>query len=431
MSVLSERGKHINTVVSEDLILKGSIKTRENSYHHEKNPTGCINLGPAQNKLMCDVLTKRLSQPDLMVWRDDLFHYYPDAGLLEFRQAIAEFLTDKANAAMPVDPDKVVVINGCGTVLESVAFGLCNSGDAFITPTPYYGGAWQDFMRRANVNIHPIHLYSNKSENETRSFQLTIDKLEKGLEKANKKGLTIRGLFLMNPHNPLGEIYSREMIKDCLQFCHKHSLHIIFDEIYLTGGFVEGVQTTSILQFKPEDIPDPERTHFIWGFSKDFAMSGFRVGLYYGFGSEVKTVIQNQCRFTRFSANMHVVLANMLKDKDWIDNVYMATNQKRLRECYQFVSSKLTLAGIPFLETTCGLFLYADFRKFLKNQSFNSEIDLWNKLLDAGVHLSPSKAFRSDEPGWFRIVFSVPIDQLKIGMERISQVCKEIVTNKS
>ncbi|XP_033112752.1 1-aminocyclopropane-1-carboxylate synthase-like protein 1, partial [Anneissia japonica] len=262
-------------------------------------------------------------------------------------------------------------------------------------------------------------------ENETKPYQLTVEKLEKSLEEAKAKGINICGLFLVNPHNPLGEIYSTELIKDCLQFCHKHSIHIIFDEIYLTSVFKEGVQPTSILQFKPEDIPDPERTHLIWGFSKDFAMSGMRAGMYYGFSDVVRQQVMNQCRFTEIPGFIQTMLSKMLKDKDWLDDVYYATNRKRLRESYELVSRELTSIGVPYLEASSSLYLYADFRKFLNEPTFAMEKEMWYKFLDAGIYISPSQAFYSDDPGWFRIVFSVTKDILEIGMERIKQVCKD------
>ncbi|XP_033107087.1 1-aminocyclopropane-1-carboxylate synthase-like protein 1 [Anneissia japonica] len=320
----------------------------------------------------------------------------------------------------------MVVMNGCGSVIETIAFAICDAGDAFMTPSPYYGGIMQDSILRAKVNIHPVHLHSEIKENETKPYQLTVEKLEKSLEEAKAKGINICGLFLVNPHNPLGEIYSTELIKDCLQFCHKHSIHIIFDEIYLTSVFKEGVQPTSILQFKPEDIPDPERTHLIWGFSKDFAMSGMRAGMYYGFSDVVRQQVMNQCRFTEIPGFIQTMLSKMLKDKDWLDDVYYANNRKRLRESYELVTRELTSIGVPYLEASSSLYLYADFRKFLKEPTFAVEKDLWHKFLDAGTYISPSQAFYSDDPGWFRIVFADKIAKLELAMERIKKVCKEI-----
>ncbi|XP_033107085.1 1-aminocyclopropane-1-carboxylate synthase-like protein 1 isoform X1 [Anneissia japonica] len=315
MPVLSKTGLHIKATMDEDLLGEGFEKVNRNLYNKHTNPMGIINLGTAENKLMFDVLSKKFSEPELNVWKEEMLMYCDFASIYELRESIAEFLTAKSNAVTPLDPNKMVVMNGCGSVIETIAFAICDAGDAFMTPSPYYGGIMQDSILRAKVNIHPVHLHSEIKENETKPYQLTVEKLEKSLEEAKAKGINICGLFLVNPHNPLGEIYSTELIKDCLQFCHKHSIHIIFDEIYLTSVFKEGVQPTSILQFKPEDIPDPERTHLIWGFSKDFAMSGMRVGIYYGFSDVVRQQIVNQCCFTGIPGFIQVMLSKMLKDK--------------------------------------------------------------------------------------------------------------------
>ncbi|XP_071955310.1 1-aminocyclopropane-1-carboxylate synthase-like protein 1 [Antedon mediterranea] len=426
MSVLSKSGLYIQEIADKDFLVKGFQEVAKNPYHKDNNPKGIINLGTAENKLMYDVLSKKLAEPDLHIWRKDMLMYSNIAGYYEFRETIAEFLTKRTNAVTPLDPNKMAVMNGCGSVIETIAFAVSDAGDVWLTPAPYYGGLLTDSCLRAKVDIFPVHLYSKIEENETQQYELTPEKLEKCLKDARSKDLNVRGLFLMNPQNPLGIIYSKEVISACLKFCNKHSLHIIFDEIYLTGGFVEDVQTTSILQFKPEDIPDPERTHFIWGFSKDFAMSGMRVGLYYGFSDVVRKQILSQCRFTQIPGFIQIMLSKMLKDEDWVDNVYYPTNQKRLKEGYEIVTRELKSIGVPYLEACSGLYVYCDFRKFLKENTIEMEEDLWMKFIAAGVYICPSQAFFSDEFGWFRVIFADEKVKLELSMERIKKVCSEL-----
>ncbi|XP_070553584.1 1-aminocyclopropane-1-carboxylate synthase-like protein 1 [Ptychodera flava] len=109
-------------------------------------------------------------------------------------------------------------------------------------------------------------LCSQTSGENGKPFQLTVDMLEDALGQATQKGINIRGLFLINPHNPLGDIYSKQLLIDCLHFAKRHGLHVIVDEIYMLSVFDDDAEFTSVLSL--EDLPDPDRTHFTWSFRR-------------------------------------------------------------------------------------------------------------------------------------------------------------------
>ena len=136
-------------------------------------------------------------------------------------------------------------------------------------------------------------------------------------ERAVEAGLRVRALVLINPHNPLGSVLTVRTMKSVLTFCAQRQLHIIFDEVYGLSVFRHGKEEeeegedeeeekekkegkeeareevtektrkkrgfVSILSLDKNSLPDPQRTHFVWSLSKDFGLSGFRVGVVHSY----------------------------------------------------------------------------------------------------------------------------------------------------
>nr|KAF6355143.1 hypothetical protein mMyoMyo1_011342 [Myotis myotis] len=125
-----------------------------------------------------------------------------------------------------------------------------------------------------NVKIEPVHVHldSKITEVNTHPFQLTVDKLEKALLQVSLKGRKTKSLVFMN-HNPLGDIYSWDSLKEYLEFAKRYNLHVITDEIYMATVFDESIITVhSVLSRK--HLPDPNRTCVIWGTGKGLEISG-------------------------------------------------------------------------------------------------------------------------------------------------------------
>lgn len=93
----------------------------------------------------------------------------------------------------------------------------------------------------------------------------------------------IKGLVLTNPHNPFGQCYPKNVIEECIKFCHKRGIHFISDEVYGVSAFPsdtfpDPVPFVSALSIDVKGLGcDPSRVHTIWSISKDFGSSGFRL----------------------------------------------------------------------------------------------------------------------------------------------------------
>nr|XP_016849818.1 PREDICTED: 1-aminocyclopropane-1-carboxylate synthase-like protein 1 isoform X2 [Anolis carolinensis] len=362
-------------------------------FHAQNNPGGILNFGTSENKLCFDLIEERLSKPDMNCLEPHLFQYLDTQGLKSFREEIAKFLTEYANASTALDPDHIFVMNGCCAVFATLSTVLCDPGDGFLIPAPYYGGINSKTWLYGGMQPVHVPLFS--------------------------EGIRVRALILINPHNPLGDIYPAQLLKECLEFAHRYELHVIMDEIYMLSIYGDST-FTSILSL--ESLPDPDRTHFMWGFSKDFGMCGIRVGILYTRNHAVREAVNQLAVFHGCPGPVQHVLRQFLSDREWLDNVFFPTNRRRLKEAQNILVNGLAEIGIPVLKSSGGLYVWADFRKFLKSQTFEAEMDLWRKILDGKLLISPGKAFCCYEPGWFRLVFSDTVDKIYLCIQRLQQM---------
>ncbi|XP_069631247.1 1-aminocyclopropane-1-carboxylate synthase-like protein 1 isoform X3 [Haliaeetus albicilla] len=394
---LSARGARI-AGGSPGLLDAGFALYVADPFDRELNPQGILNLGTSENTLCFDLLEERIT-----------------------------------------------VMNGCCAVFATLSTVLCDPGDGYLIPAPYYGGINSKTWLYGGVQPVHVPLSSEVTDEESHPFQLTVEKLEAALQSAKKQviascswnerqytGIRVRALILINPHNPLGDIYPAQLLKECLEFAHRYELHVIMDEIYMLSVY-DDTTFTSVLSL--DCLPDPERTHFMWGFSKDFGMSGIRVGVLYTRNHEIRKAVNQLAVFHSCPGPVQHVLSQFLRDRDWLDNMFFPTNKKRLKEAQNILVDGLADVGIPVLKSSGGLYVWADFRKFLKSQTFEAELELWQKLLDKKLLISPGKAFYCYEPGWFRLVFSNSVDKIYLCIQRLEQMlhsyAAEPVTNNT
>nr|XP_023509678.1 1-aminocyclopropane-1-carboxylate synthase-like protein 1 isoform X3 [Equus caballus] len=336
------------------------------------------------------------------------------------REEVARFLSFYCKSPAPLQAENVVVLNGCASVFSALATVLCEVGEAFLIPAPYYGAITQHVCLYGNVRLVSVYLDSEVTGPDTRPFQLTVEKLEMALQGANSQGIKVKGLILINPQNPLGDIYSPAELQNFLEFAKRHELHVMVDEVYMLSVFEESVGYRSVLSL--ERLPDPQRTHVMWATSKDFGMSGLRFGTLYTENRDVATAVASLCRYHGLSGLVQHQMAQLLRDRDWINQVYLPENHARLKAAHTYVAGELRALGIPFLSRGAGFFIWADLRKYLPEGSFEEERRLWRRFLDHKVLVSFGKAFECKEPGWFRLVFSDKAHRLCLGMQRVRQV---------
>ncbi|MEM8891815.1 MAG: pyridoxal phosphate-dependent aminotransferase, partial [Bacteroidota bacterium] len=204
-------------------------------------------------------------------------HYPPVAGYPELRQAIVDKL--KRDNGLTYAPNQIVVSTGAKQSLYNVVLGMLNPGDGVILPTPY----WVSYeamciLAQADITRIPTSIDT--------AYKISPEQLEAAIKP------NTRLLFLTTPSNPSGSMYSQAELAELVKVLERHpEVYIISDEIYehITFGF----EHVSLGTF--ESIF--ERVITVNGFSKGYAMTGWRLG-YIAAPLEIAKVsekLQGQC----------------------------------------------------------------------------------------------------------------------------------------
>ncbi|KAK7107683.1 1-aminocyclopropane-1-carboxylate synthase-like protein 1 isoform X2 [Littorina saxatilis] len=403
-------------------LVKYSQKVGGDPYDPDNNPKGYIDLGLAENRLCEELTTQKLRSLNLSREDESSLQYYPNLkGLTSFREILADFLDARFLPRKKINPEELVVASGTTAILDTLAFCLADPGDYFMVPAPYYYRIRNDFEDRARVKVLEVPL-SPKA-----GFELTVKSFEIVYTVAKKQGKNIRGLLLINPNNPLGDVYTAHFLIEVLHFAFKNGLHVISDEIYALSVFDKNSRFRSILSLP---FPDPERVHFLWGVSKDMGLSGYRCGV-------LHTCNKHVLQFATAVGIFHVTpplmqrrLQHILADDDWLDTIYFPTLHKRLSVMYKAGCAKLSEMGVYVHPAKAGIFIWADFSPFLSEHTFAAEQELFIKFLEARIYVLPGKQSYCPYPGWFRIVFASNQHKVMEGLKRMEKVLKNLPSEK-
>ncbi|XP_038560975.1 1-aminocyclopropane-1-carboxylate synthase-like protein 1 [Micropterus salmoides] len=424
---LSNRGNSIRQ--HQGILQEGFVQYGKDRYHDTDNPEGIINMGTSENKLCYDLLHKRLTKPDMLHVDPSMLQYSDWTGHSFLREEVAKFLTHYCCSPNPLKADNVVVMNGCSSFFSCIAAVICDPKDAILIPTPFYGVITEDLDLYSDVKLFHVPLDCEADGKDSQPFHLTVGKLEEGLKRAKQEGLIIRAVILMNPHNPLAEIYTRKEMIAFLEFAKRNELHAIVDEVYMLTVFDESITFHSVLSL--DSLPDPQRTHVMWGVSKDFAMAGVRIGTLYTENRDLVEALAQLGSFHGISGITQHQVAKLLHDKEWISKEFLPENRCRLKAAHSYLTGELRNMGVPYLGRPATLYIWADFRKYLRESSFQEELSLWKCFLRHKVVLSCGQAFSCTTPGWFRIVFADQQLHLQLGMKRIKEALKGIEEKSS
>lgn len=174
--------------------------------------------------------------------------YTESKGPLFIREAVAKFIDQRDAAVVPANPDNIFLTNGASEGAKYVIEMLISQPkDGIMIPTPQYPLYSATIKRCGGVQV-------NYYPDEDQDWTLNISILEDALEKAQKAGVTVKGIVVINPGNPTGAILDEQSIRDVIAFAKKHGLVIMADEVYqenVYGG--EFVSFSKVLG--KEDVP--------------------------------------------------------------------------------------------------------------------------------------------------------------------------------
>jgi aspartate/methionine/tyrosine aminotransferase len=277
---------------------------------------------------------------------------------------------------------------------------------------------------------------------------------------ANSKeqnGVTPRILLLSHPQNPLGICYPPEVVTEIVEWCRDHEIHLVSDEIYAgsiyrpdQSNFVSTLElassssTTENNENENGNLGIGPYIHLVYALSKDFALSGLRVGASYSENPEIRLPLQKLNDLCCVSSQTQLLVERMMTttataSEDDTDNEqllwtqrFLAKNHERLRKRGDAWHQCLDELGIPHLKATAGLFVWMDFSEFLPSLEEKKEdgniLDIDERervlylelLMDYGLLFTPGRSMKNERPGFFRCVFSAANDEeFQLGMARL------------
>lgn len=418
-------------------------------YCQDTAPDGALQLSVAENQMLEDLLVPALTKfsKSRDAFPADGIYYQPTHGRESLRMALKNYLETllelDAETNGTIDPDGMVVGAGCNAVLENLCVTLAEPGQGVMIPLPYYAAFEFDLGSRAGLEVVPVptmeHSSYDASSGESpppEAYYLSKAALDAAKQKSiEENGIVPRILLLSHPQNPLGICYPPSVFKEAIDWCKENKIHLVSDEIYAGSVYQpDTADFSSALKLASNPSPGAPGlglgpyVHFVYALSKDFALSGLRVGVMYSENPEIRLPLQKLNDLCCISSHTQCLVEDMMTALSPPSSVFWAQgfleeNQRRIRERKDAWQSCLDELGIPHLDATAGLFCWMDFSEFLPSEGTPSEREraLYLELLqEHGLLFTPGDSMKNELPGFFRCVFTAASDhEFELGMERL------------
>ncbi len=318
--------------------------------------------------------------------------YTSNSGLKTLRQEISNYLKRTQNTEYNPNNEIIVTVGGS----EAIDIGLrvlCNDGDEVIIPQPSY------------VSYEPCTIFANakpviinlKAENE---FRLTADELKKAITPKTKV------LILPYPNNPTGAIMEKQDLEAIAKVIIDNDIYVMSDEIYSELTYKgKHVSICSIKGMK-------ERTILINGFSKAYAMTGWRLG----YAAGPKDIIKLMTKVHQFAimcapTTSQYAAVEALKNGDEDINIMRQSYNHRRR----FLLNSFKEMKIDCFEPYGAFYVFPSIKKFgMTSEEFATRL-----LQEQKVAAIPGNAFGQSGEGYLRISYAYSLDNLKKAMERL------------
>jgi len=354
---------------------------------------------------MEDVISLGVGEPDFVTpWHireaglyaleRGMTSYTANAGLLSLRIAIAAYLRTRFGLHYSPGTDVLVTVGG-SEAIDLALRVMVRPGDRVLIPEPTYV-AYRPLIQLAGGVPLSIALRPETG------FRLTAEDLLAAAE------LGARTIILCNPNNPTGAVIDRLGLERLAQVIEKLDLLVICDEIY--AEILYGVDYTSLARCSGMR----ERTVVVGGFSKAFAMTGWRLG--YACGPDV--IIQSMLRVHQYTMLCAPVMAQMAAlealDTGLADVSVMVAEYDRRR---RLIVHGMNALGLPTSDPQGAFYAFPDIRSTgMTSNEFAEDL-----LVRAKVAVVPGSVFGRPGEGFVRCSYATGIDQLEKAIERVRQ----------
>jgi aspartate aminotransferase len=325
--------------------------------------------------------------------------YTPSAGLPELRQAIAEKL--EADNQISYRPSQVVVSSGAKHSCYNAILATCQAGDEVLIPSPYWV-SYPDMVRLAGAE--PVIVPTT----ERNGWKMRATDFENAMTPRTKM------LILNSPGNPTGSVYTREELEAIVEVAAEEDIYILADEIYEKLVYDE-TKHVSIASLSPEAY---ELTITVNGFSKAYAMTGWRLGYLAAPEAIAKAVdniqshtTSNPCSFAQKGA-----VAALKGDQQPLADM---RDEFSMRRNYMF--DRITkIPNITAVKPDGAFYVLVNISQLgLSSQNFADRL-----LSKANVAVVPGAAFGDDRT--VRLSYATSIDVIKKGLDRFQDFCRTL-----
>ena len=364
---------------------------------------------------MQDVISLGVGEPDFDTpWhiRDEGIYalekgktfYTSNSGLKALRQEISNYIKRTQNILYNPDNEIIVTVGGS----EAIDIGiraLVNDGDEIIIPQPSYV-SYEPCALLANAKPVIINL---KAENE---FRLTSDELLNAITEKTKI------LILPFPNNPTGSIMDKDDLEKIAKVIIEKDIYVMSDEIYSELSYKDKhVSIASLPQMK-------ERTILINGFSKAYAMTGWRLG----YACAPKEIIKQMTKIHQYAimcaptTSQYAAVEALKNGDNDVAMMRQSYNQRR-----RFLLNAFKEMNLPCFEPFGAFYVFPCIKEFgMTSEEFATRL-----LQEEKVAAIPGNAFGDSGEGYLRISYAYSLDNLKKAMERLGRFVKKLREEKS
>ena len=327
--------------------------------------------------------------------------YTSNAGLLELREVIAAHLNGLYG--YPVEADQVLITVGVSEAMELAMLALLNPGDEVLIPEPCFV-SYGPLARFAHGRV--VHVPTSAERN----FEVTAEDI------ASRITSRTRMIFIGYPNNPTGAVLKRETLEEIAALAEQHDLILLSDEIYDQLIYGEAKSTGHASAWAVESLR--ERSIILGGFSKAYAMTGWRLGyavapysIYKGLYKVHQYMVMSAPTMAQYGA-----LAAIQK---------CAPDVERMRQAYdgrrRVLVDSLRAAGLSTFEPEGAFYCFPDIR----STGLSSEDFAQGLIREESVAVVPGDAFGPSGDGFVRCSYATADDKVAEAGRRIARFAQK------
>jgi aspartate aminotransferase len=325
--------------------------------------------------------------------------YTPSAGIPELRQAIAEKLA--ADNGLTYRASQIVVNNGAKHSCYNAILATCQPGDEVVMPSPYWV-SYPEMVKLAGAE--PVIVPTM----ERNSWKMRAEDFENAMTPRTKM------LILNTPCNPTGSVYTREELQGIVDVAAEEDIYILSDEIYEKLVY-DGAQHVSVASLSKQAY---DLTITVNGFSKSYAMTGWRLGYLAAPEAVAKAVDSIQSHSTSHPASFaqRAAVAALKGDQQAVSDMREEFDMRR-----NYMIDRLSkIPNITAVKPQGAFYVLVNVSQLgLTSQNFADRL-----LSKANVAVVPGAAFGDDRT--IRLSYATSIDIIKKGLDRFQDFCRTL-----